>query len=175
MEHLIFNEIINKMADQIEMSTAEGLVPANVFRQTINFFGRTVPMKTTYTFGHVQPNINSNTSNASSNGNSSSSKSNSTTNVGKRYPVVNTTWMPYNEQMGSSENRCNSFITWPRQIAQKPSEMVTSGFYYTGHGDVVQCFYCGMSLKHWECTDVVDDEHQKYAPECKYITMVRHK
>ena len=160
------------MTDQIEMSTAEGLAPANVFCQTFNFFGRPVPVKTTYTSGHVQPNISSNTSNASSNGNNSNSSSSST---GQRYPVVNTTWTPYNEQMASSENRHNSFITWPRQIAQKPTEMVASGFYYTGHGDVVQCFYCGMSLKYWECTDVVDDEHRKHAPECKYITMVHRK
>ena len=95
----MFDEIIKKMTDQIEMSTAERLASANVFRQTFNFFGRPVPVKTTYTFGHDQPNISSNTSNASSNGNNSSSSS-----TGQRYPVVNTTWTPYNEQMASSEN-----------------------------------------------------------------------
>lgn len=152
------------------MSTAES--PREPFlRQTITFFGKPLPVKTTVTkTGPVQPNTNSNTSNASSNGNSTS-----TTDVVQRYPLVNTTWIPYNEQMASSENRRNSFITWPRQIAQKPSEMVASGFYYTGRGDVVQCFFCGMFLKYWEHTDVVDDEHLKYAPECKYITMVRRK
>ena len=39
----MFDEIIKKMTDQIEMSTAEGLAPANVFHQTFNFFGRPVP------------------------------------------------------------------------------------------------------------------------------------
>ena len=68
-------------------------------------------------------------------------------------------------------NRGETFITWPKQIAQKPAEMVASGFYYTGRGDVVQCFNCGIFLKHWTPADVAESEHAKHAPQCKYIKM----
>ena len=147
------------MAHQIEMSTAEA--PAvNVFRQNVNFFGKSIPLKTTFTFGTAQQ--NSNMSNASSTRNSD---------AGKRNPEVNTSWTPYNELMASPVNRGETFITWPKQIAQKPAEMVASGFYYTGCGDVVQCFYYGIFPKHWTPTDVAESEHAKHAPQCKYVKM----
>ena len=152
------------MAHQIEMSTAEA--PAeNVFRQNVNVFGKSIPLKTTFTFGTAQQ--NSSMGNASSTRNSSSDNSN----AGKRNPEVNTTWTPYNEHMASPVNRGETFITWPKQIAQKPAEMVVSGFYYTGRGDVVQCFYCGIFLKHWTPTDDAESEHAKHALQCKYIKM----
>ena len=159
MEDLIFDGIIKKMAHQIEMSTAEA--PAvNVFRQNVNFFGKSIPLKTTFTFGAAQQ--NSNMSNASSTRNSD---------AGKRNPEVNMSWTPYNELMASPVNRGETFITWPKEIAQKPAEMVASGFYYTGRGDVVQCFYCGIFLKHWTPTDVAESEHAKHALQCKYVKM----
>ena len=78
MEDLIVYGIIKKMAHQIEMSTAEA--PAvNVFRQNVNFFGKSIPLKTAFTFGTAQQNSSSDNSN-----------------VGKRNPEVNTTWMSYN-------------------------------------------------------------------------------
>ena len=153
MKDLIVDGIIKKMAHQIEMSTAEA--PAvNVFRQNVNFFGKSIPLKTTFTFGTAQQNSSSDNSN-----------------VGKRNPEVNTTWTPYNEHMASPVNRGETFITWSKQIAQKPAEMVASGFYYTGRGDVVQCFYCGIFLKHWTPADVAESEHAKHAPQCKYVKM----
>ena len=67
------------------MSTAEA--PAvNVFCQNVNFFGKSIPLKTTFTFGTAQQ--NSNMGNASSTRNSSSDNSN----AGKRNPEVNMTW-----------------------------------------------------------------------------------
>ena len=149
------------MADQIEMSTAEA--PAqNSFRQTVNFFGRTIPMRTTFSFGTVQPNANVNkTTNNTS---------------GSNIPIkVNTSWMPFNEEMANASDRAATFLPWPKQIVQKPEEMVSSGFYYTGRGDVVQCFYCGIYLKHWERSDRVNVEHGKHSPSCKFLVMVRRK
>ena len=156
------------MVEQIEMSTAEA--PAqNAFCQTFNFFGRAIPMRSTFTFGSIQPTINRNDEKTN---NSSNSKGND---VITRKVEVNTTWMPYNEAMANSSDRAATFLPWPRQIIQKPDQMVSSGFYYTGHGDVVQCFYCGISLKHWSCTDTVDVEHQRHSPSCKFLVTVHRK
>ena len=163
MEHLILDEIIKKMAHQIEMSTADA--PAqNVFHQTINLFGRPIPSKTTFSFGNPP------TPAAAT---ATSQKETVNGNNNFRLPVkVNTTWTPFNMEMANSTDRSNTFITWPKQMSQKRHEMVTSGFYYTGRGDVVQCFHCGLALKHWDSTDCVDAEHRKYAADCKFLLMV---
>ena len=165
---------IPKTSDQIEMTTAEG--PAqNIFRQNFNFFGKPVPMKTTFSFSTGLPKItppksNTETSNSGSStvGKIDNMRDVTSTDVAH----VNTTWTPFNTSMAMSKDRENSFISWPRQIVQKPSEFVPSGFYYTGRGDVVQCFFCGLYLKHWSRTDRVDFEHRKYSPECKFQVML---
>ena len=51
--------------------------------------------------------------------------------------------------------------------------MIASGFYYTGCGDKVTCFHCGITLRNWESLDDVDGEHKKHSPECKYLFMCR--
>ena len=38
--------------------------------------------------------------------------------------------------------------------------MIESGFYYTGCGDCVTCFHCGITLRNWEHADNVDMEHK---------------
>ena len=167
------DEIIKKMAHQIEMSTADA--PAqNVFHHTINLFGRPIPSKTTFSFGNA----------AKQNGNPPASTpatatfQKETVNADNNFclPVqVNTTWTPFNVDMANSTDRSHTFITWPKQMSQKRHEMVSSGFYYTGRGDVVQCFHCGLALKHWDSTDCVHAEHRKYAADCKFLLMVRGK
>ena len=57
-------------------------------------------------------------------------------------------------------------------MEQTPSDMVKSGFFYTGQGDLVTCFMCGLTLKDWERGDVVDLEHKKWSPGCKYLCVV---
>ena len=99
MEHLLFVETIKKMAHQIEMSTADA--PAqNVLHQTINFFGRPIPSKTTFSFGNVQPPVNAAKQNGNPPATTMSQKEtvNSTNNF--RLPVqVNTTWTPFNVEI----------------------------------------------------------------------------
>ena len=174
MEDLILDEINSKMSNQIEMSTADSSAQ-NVFHQTINFFGRPLPTKATFSFATAQPLVNAAKQNANTpttpatnpaappaaqNGNN------------KQIPVeVTNAWTPYNASMANSTNRRGTFISWPKQMKQKPQDMVKSGFFYTGRGDVVQCFYCGIALKHWDTIDSVDDEHRKYATQCKYLVM----
>ena len=49
--------------------------------------------------------------------------------------------------------------------------MIASGFHYTGCGDLVTCFHCGITLCDWEHADDVDMGHKKHSPECKYLLM----
>ena len=171
---------IPKRIEQIEMTTAEG--PAqNIFHQNFNFFGKPVPLKTTFSFNTDQAKLTP--ANNMKNIPTKSSTSTATTSItnsammkdvsSRDVPEVNTTWTPFNTAMAISKDRESTFISWPRQIVQKPSEFVPSGFYYTDHGDVVQCFFCGIYLKHWSRTDRVDLEHRKHSPECKFQLILR--
>ena len=63
---------------------------------------------------------------------------------------------------------------WPNQLNQCPLQMIASGFYYTGCGDRVTCFHCGITLRNWEHADDVDMEHKKHSPECKYL-LISHQ
>ena len=56
-------------------------------------------------------------------------------------------WSPFSTLMAGYERRLHSFKRWPKQMAQHPIDMVRSGIYYSGSGDVVTCFFCGITLK----------------------------
>ena len=40
--------------------------------------------------------------------------------------------------------RLQSFNSWPKSLSQKPTLLAKAGFYYTGTGDRVCCFCCGL-------------------------------
>ena len=87
---------------------------------------------------------------------------------------LNTSWIPFNVSMARHSQRVVSFDDkWPQQIAQRAHQMVASGFYYTGKGDTVTCFMCGITLCQWERGDEIDIEHKKHSPECKFLYMCR--
>jgi hypothetical protein len=65
-------------------------------------------------------------------------------------------------------DREQTFLNCPKQIVQKPSNLIQNGFFYTGMGDRVTCFYCDFSLKQWEKTDNAKTEHLKWEPNCLF-------
>ncbi|KAF4529922.1 hypothetical protein B566_EDAN018169, partial [Ephemera danica] len=62
---------------------------------------------------------------------------------------------------------------WPMSISQRPEELVESGFYYTGRGDRVICFYCGGGLKDWGVGDGAWVEHAVWFPNCQYLLLIK--
>ena len=150
------------MSKQIEMTTAQQ-PPQKILRQNVALFGNPIPMTTTFSFATVVSKNPINTVNTTV----------SRDIIENRIPEkLNSTWTPFNTSMAIAKDRENSFITWLKQIVQKATHMVPSGFYYTGRGDVVQCFFCGLMLKHWARTDNAFDEHKKHSPECKFQVMI---
>ena len=81
-------------------------------------------------------------------------------------------WTPFNTAKVNYRKRLNTFSTWPIQMKQLPHEMVDSGFYYTGEGDRVTCFYCGVTVLNWEIIDEAFSEHKKHSADCKFINMI---
>ena len=71
--------------------------------------------------------------------------------------------------------REQTFEHWPQQIAQKPEDLIRNGFFYTCIGDRVSYFYCGVTLKQWDKSDVVEVEHLKWEPNCLFAKMVSGK
>ena len=95
-------------------------------------------------------------------------------NIGVVGRTPNSSWTPFNLMMAPIQKRAITFENkWPNQLKQRPLQMIESGFYYTGCGDRVTCFHCGITLCNWEHADNVDMEHKKHSPECKYLLMCR--
>ncbi|CAG9773355.1 unnamed protein product [Ceutorhynchus assimilis] len=62
--------------------------------------------------------------------------------------------------------RLKSFALWPMLLKELIDPMVLCGFFYTGTGDRVQCFFCGIAVDRWVADDDIWGEHLKYSPQC---------
>jgi len=64
--------------------------------------------------------------------------------------------------------RLETFNTWPIGIKQRPEELAESGLFYSGNGDLLVCFACGIKLKDWKPEDDVWKKHF-WETSCWYI------
>ena len=81
---------------------------------------------------------------------------------------------PVFREYSSLASRQRTFNMWGyRPLRPRPLKLAKAGFFYTGRGDVVQCFYCGVKLKNWVSCDVPYKEHCKFSPNCRYMYMTR--
>jgi hypothetical protein len=70
-------------------------------------------------------------------------------------------------------SRFKSFDLWPLAITQKPEELVEAGFFYTGKGDRVICYFCGGGLKDWHHVDSPWHEHARWFSGCPYLILMK--
>lgn len=54
-------------------------------------------------------------------------------------------------------------------LTQTPQELAEAGFFYQGHSDNMQCYYCGVLLKNWEPADDPWGEHQHWSSKCEHL------
>lgn len=80
----------------------------------------------------------------------------------------------YTDKM-TFESRLKTFEDWPVQMSQKPEELAEAGFYYTGRGDRVLCFHCGLGLKDWRCGDDVWTQHAFFYAKCEFYQVKNEK
>ena len=66
-------------------------------------------------------------------------------------------------------SRLQTYRNWPKKISIKPEDLVNAGFFFTGSGDHVRCFFCSGGLKNWEEKDDPWIEHARWFPECLYL------
>ncbi|KAJ8029980.1 Baculoviral IAP repeat-containing protein 7-B [Holothuria leucospilota] len=69
----------------------------------------------------------------------------------------------------SMENqRFDSYKRWPH-VHLKPSLLARAGFFYSGKGDQVTCFYCGGTLQNWKREDDPWVEHARLFRGCEWL------
>jgi hypothetical protein len=69
------------------------------------------------------------------------------------------------------DSRLKTFDAWPKQMTPDKYRLAKCGFVYSGKGDKVTCFRCGLHLKDWERNDDPWQEHYKWSSQCDYLNM----
>ncbi|GAB0098211.1 RING-type domain-containing protein [Sergentomyia squamirostris] len=65
--------------------------------------------------------------------------------------------------------RLESFSDWPIGMQTRPEDLAPAGFYYSGRGDIVFCYVCGLKLNQWKVTDDAFVKHAKYSKDCAFL------
>ena len=92
---------------------------------------------------------------------------------GKSYAVVNDRvkdkFEPYHLKMAEISRRQATFTKelWTLE-SPNVEDLVRCGFFYSGMGNVVTCFYCNGSLHKWSGNDSPMIEHARWFPTCLY-------
>ncbi|NXG01230.1 BIR7B protein, partial [Sakesphorus luctuosus] len=76
---------------------------------------------------------------------------------------------PEYPEMVTEEMRLSTFQNWPQNSHISPEQLARAGFFYTGRGDVVRCFYCDGGVSSWSFGDDPWREHAKWHPECEFL------
>ncbi|KAM9371920.1 baculoviral IAP repeat-containing protein 7 [Phaethornis superciliosus] len=76
---------------------------------------------------------------------------------------------PEYPEMVTEEMRLSTFQNWPQSTDMHPEQLARAGFFYTGQGDVVRCFYCDGGVRNWSFGDDPWREHAKWYPECEFL------
>ncbi|NXB54324.1 BIR7B protein, partial [Leucopsar rothschildi] len=76
---------------------------------------------------------------------------------------------PEYPEMVTDEMRLSTFENWPQNSSVHPEQLARAGFFYTGQGDMVRCFYCDGGVRSWSFGDDPWREHAKWYPECEFL------
>ncbi|CAF1080368.1 unnamed protein product, partial [Didymodactylos carnosus] len=67
------------------------------------------------------------------------------------------------------KQRERSYKNWPMDGAPCVTEMIDSGFCYSGNGKEIVCFYCDLTHDHLTASDNPMTIHQTLSPNCPYV------
>ncbi|KAL4083949.1 hypothetical protein QTP88_029265 [Uroleucon formosanum] len=66
-----------------------------------------------------------------------------------------------------------SYNSYPTTSFQNKYSLSESGFRYSGIGDIVECFFCGLVLKKWTKDEIPWVEHAKWNPKCIFVLLCK--
>jgi baculoviral IAP repeat-containing protein 7/8 len=69
--------------------------------------------------------------------------------------------------------RLSTFEKWPKSLSVKADKLSEAGFLYTYEGDIVECFFCGVTVHDWTNEDNPWVEHIRVSPTCTYVQMAK--
>ena len=72
-----------------------------------------------------------------------------------------------------ADKRYQSFLESPFNNEEQVINFVDAGFYYSGFGDFVKCFFCGLCVGQWNIHDCPYGTHKDCAKDCGYIQNVK--
>ena len=80
------------------------------------------------------------------------------------------------KNMANYTDRLETFERYPiKPYHPRPSELAALGFYYLGIADKVKCFSCNSCVCNWESTDLVLNEHYRWAlGHCPYLNYINN-
>ncbi|KAE9528484.1 hypothetical protein AGLY_012055 [Aphis glycines] len=70
-------------------------------------------------------------------------------------------------------SRLKTFDSLPLRSCRDKYSLAECGFAYTGTGDSVRCFYCGLLLLEWEEDDEAWQQHAMHNPKCVYVLLCK--
>ncbi|CAD7082250.1 unnamed protein product [Hermetia illucens] len=70
-------------------------------------------------------------------------------------------------------SKITSFQLAPRNLTEMRVDLAMAGFFYTGQGDNVQCYSCGLNQSDW--TDGANpwEKHLENSPDCTYVKIIQ--
>ena len=74
-----------------------------------------------------------------------------------------------NQSMDNYLLRLATYDKLPDWAVLSPMKAAKSGMYYTGEGDTVACYSCGLRLNHWESGVHPMTVHRQLSPECQFV------
>lgn len=90
--------------------------------------------------------------------------------------VKTTTTLQHRSAMYSDyqtlDARLRTFQHWPIGLTQTKDAMASAGFFYSGVGDMVTCFHCGLERNNWTRDEMPKETHARLAGEQCYYAKI---
>ncbi|XP_050060136.1 death-associated inhibitor of apoptosis 2-like [Aphis gossypii] len=88
------------------------------------------------------------------------------------YLVRNNSY-PVHSDYTTFMSKLKTYNSYPSTSCQNKYSLAESGLKYTGVGDIVECFFCGLVLQKWSNDDIPWVEHAKWNPKCIFVLLCK--
>lgn len=74
------------------------------------------------------------------------------------------------QELAKEHQRLQTYTNFPSQSSVSTSALARAGFFYTGEGDIVECFSCHATIGGWQPGDSAMGRHRTVSPGCKFVS-----
>jgi hypothetical protein len=87
---------------------------------------------------------------------------------GVHFNAARAKWPQYANRI----ERLDTYKSWPKPKIDV-EELAEAGMFYKGDNDNTLCFYCGISIGHWETHDNPWIEHARFSQDCQFLNFCK--